>query len=106
MDAGGGHDRAIRGITERGAYGRRRLGNLKRDWQKLEGRIRFQFMKNVIQGSSDPAAAYQRGDFKQCDRAHRNGFLTPRNFIEDAVDRKSTRLNSSHIQKSRMPSSA
>ena len=26
--------------------------------------------------------------------------------IEDVVDRKSTRLNSSHIQKSRMPSSA
>ena len=27
-------------------------------------------------------------------------------FIADASDRKSTRLNSSHIQKSRMPSSA
>ena len=26
--------------------------------------------------------------------------------VEDATDRKSTRLNSSHIQKSRMPSSA
>ena len=26
--------------------------------------------------------------------------------LEDGVDRKSTRLNSSHIQKSRMPSSA
>ena len=26
--------------------------------------------------------------------------------VEDVVDRKSTRLNSSHIQKSRMPSSA
>ena len=26
--------------------------------------------------------------------------------IEDSIDRKSTRLNSSHIQKSRMPSSA
>ena len=29
-----------------------------------------------------------------------------KNFIEQAQDRKSTRLNSSHIQKSRMPSSA
>ena len=29
-----------------------------------------------------------------------------RAFIEDEADRKSTRLNSSHIQKSRMPSSA
>ena len=27
-------------------------------------------------------------------------------FIESRIDRKSTRLNSSHIQKSRMPSSA
>ena len=26
--------------------------------------------------------------------------------MQDAIDRKSTRLNSSHIQKSRMPSSA
>ena len=27
-------------------------------------------------------------------------------YVEDEIDRKSTRLNSSHIQKSRMPSSA
>ena len=27
-------------------------------------------------------------------------------FVEQRIDRKSTRLNSSHIQKSRMPSSA
>ena len=38
-----------------------------------------------------------------------NGFRTaqvPYTMIEDVIDRKSTRLNSSHIQKSRMPSSA
>ena len=28
------------------------------------------------------------------------------NYVKAAIDRKSTRLNSSHIQKSRMPSSA
>ena len=32
--------------------------------------------------------------------------VTNVNFDADAIDRKSTRLNSSHIQKSRMPSSA
>ena len=32
--------------------------------------------------------------------------LAARDLEQDAVDRKSTRLNSSHIQKSRMPSSA
>jgi len=30
----------------------------------------------------------------------------PREVLTELVDRKSTRLNSSHIQKSRMPSSA
>ena len=39
-----------------------------------------------------------------------NGFQLTRSITRDprfaAVDRKSTRLNSSHIQKSRMPSSA
>ena len=30
----------------------------------------------------------------------------PRNSVDDALDRKSTRLNSSHASKSRMPSSA
>ena len=34
---------------------------------------------------------------------YRNKWIAVR---EDLVDRKSTRLNSSHIQKSRMPSSA
>ena len=34
-------------------------------------------------------------------------FVTvPASYRKDGVDRKSTRLNSSHIQKSRMPSSA
>ena len=33
-------------------------------------------------------------------------FGSPANLVCDSVDRKSTRLNSSHIQKSRMPSSA
>ena len=32
--------------------------------------------------------------------------LAKKNIIHDNKDRKSTRLNSSHIQKSRMPSSA
>ena len=32
--------------------------------------------------------------------------LTARQFVPAMEDRKSTRLNSSHIQKSRMPSSA
>ena len=36
---------------------------------------------------------------------HRSGF-SGRSLAEDLPDRKSTRLNSSHIQKSRMPSSA
>ena len=35
----------------------------------------------------------------------RDGLKRPRG-VEVVVDRKSTRLNSSHIQKSRMPSSA
>ena len=33
-------------------------------------------------------------------------FATPKRGAKDGKDRKSTRLNSSHIQKSRMPSSA
>ena len=39
------------------------------------------------------------------DRRHR-GVLENRVTEEGVLDRKSTRLNSSHIQKSRMPSSA
>ena len=38
--------------------------------------------------------------------ARRRGFDREPNFPEAMEDRKSTRLNSSHIQKSRMPSSA
>ena len=46
---------------------------------------------------------------KQCRRSYRPEIATPltlRQFLEETEDRKSTRLNSSHIQKSRMPSSA
>ena len=35
-----------------------------------------------------------------------NGSFSPRKMLNGIRDRKSTRLNSSHIQKSRMPSSA
>ena len=37
--------------------------------------------------------------------AYRAGTITPAQ-VQQMLDRKSTRLNSSHIQKSRMPSSA
>ena len=41
------------------------------------------------------------------DKLHGQGFVVLAvNELEDTEDRKSTRLNSSHIQKSRMPSSA
>ena len=35
-----------------------------------------------------------------------SAIVDPKNFDPQSIDRKSTRLNSSHIQKSRMPSSA
>ena len=40
------------------------------------------------------------------ERAVREGAESVTLWDIDAIDRKSTRLNSSHIQKSRMPSSA
>ena len=43
------------------------------------------------------------GQFLFYDWAHRPGGESDAGFV---LDRKSTRLNSSHIQKSRMPSSA
>ena len=51
----------------------------------------------------DPSVREQRVAFGTS--GHR-GSAFDRAFNEAHVDRKSTRLNSSHIQKSRMPSSA
>ena len=40
------------------------------------------------------------------DRFHVRGRMEILDVLNELIDRKSTRLNSSHIQKSRMPSSA
>ena len=48
---------------------------------------------------------YDNRDVGETGPGQNTGFYSIRQFADDA-DRKSTRLNSSHIQKSRMPSSA
>ena len=55
----------------------------------------------------DASAALKQLDDIEAAMGGRNGpSVRLRAFIESIEDRKSTRLNSSHIQKSRMPSSA
>ena len=44
------------------------------------------------------------GDYQTVATLETFGFLPP--FTQDEIDRKSTRLNSSHVALSRMPSSA
>ena len=55
----------------------------------------------------DPLKARVPADQMSDARAAKNPVAaTPENIAKGKADRKSTRLNSSHIQKSRMPSSA
>ena len=42
----------------------------------------------------------------ECVASVKEGLETMSNFMQDVRDRKSTRLNSSHVKRSRMPSSA
>ena len=55
-------------------------------------------------GEQDPRIVVLVGDLSESTMVHFFAERFPDRFIQ--VDRKSTRLNSSHIQKSRMPSSA
>ena len=61
----------------------------------------------VLAGKADAAALNQQVGAYLCRRDFADAFTLPdRPFSPVPIDRKSTRLNSSHIQKSRMPSSA
>ena len=57
---------------------------------------------------SDKATLYAQGEPASALFLVLDGFVKTSHICEDGteIDRKSTRLNSSHIQKSRMPSSA
>ena len=59
----------------------------------------------MMQNNVDPSQELTAKDFEGCDIEFTASIdvLKQANFF---IDRKSTRLNSSHIQKSRMPSSA
>ena len=63
----------------------------------------------VRQSTAQQVRTHRGGQQRQyalADRARQLGFVRVVIIDEDLGDRKSTRLNSSHIQKSRMPSSA
>ena len=60
----------------------------------------------VAMVSGDPGASYLAGGTTQLDLMLKDGVLQPERLVDIGRDRKSTRLNSSHDELSRMPSSA
>ena len=63
-----------------------------------------QAMKSM--GLDQSRLVQERKDFLEFGNVDIERIRTLAPFVEKHADRKSTRLNSSHIQKSRMPSSA
>ena len=67
--------------------------NMHQQWDKLLEKNRFT-AEQVTKFKANLHSASQLSDLNDCD------------LVIEAIDRKSTRLNSSHVKRSRMPSSA
>ena len=82
-----------------------------RDVDKLHDYLRFMFTKPLTLGLAQGDFFYNRLKEDKDDIQRNTGFAVYDKFLtlleaSSIIDRKSTRLNSSHVSESRMPSSA
>ena len=80
------------------------------DYAAAEAQVRA--ARAALQRAKEEAAGakagvtYAEGEYRRLQRLHEQGTASQQQLDRARVDRKSTRLNSSHITRSRMPSSA
>ena len=95
----------MRGVRADGAWGGKLtevLDAVESSEADIQEEIEFaliQMKSETLSKINDALARLDHGDYGNC-------FECGEEIAEKRLDRKSTRLNSSHIQKSRMPSSA
>ena len=95
-------DLAVSGV--RGNHDSAAVGGPEIDWFNPDARRAMEWTRAAISPRTRAWLADLRPTLVEGDRTLVHG--SPRDPMWEYVDRKSTRLNSSHIQKSRMPSSA